>query len=123
MLQLDHLILRVRDAKTSIRFYQRILGLHHDGASAPFEVLRIDAGCTIDLLQEPPRESGHLAFSLERSAFERVRERLLAAGIPFGGGPFLRNGGTALQYGARGWADALYFFDPDRHNIEVRTYV
>jgi hypothetical protein len=24
--------------------------------------------------------------------------------------------------GARGMADALYFYDPDEHNIETRTY-
>lgn len=43
-------------------------------------------------------------------------------GIPYGGDPFSRDGRSALQPGARGWAEAIYFFDPDRHNIEVRTH-
>ena len=122
MLKIDHLILRVSDAKASVQFYQRLLGLHHDGSAAPFEVLRVNDDSTLDLLAEPPKDPAHLAFCLDRHAFEGVRERLQAMGVPFGGDPFVRDGRSASQFGARGWAEALYFSDPDRHNIEVRTH-
>lgn len=122
MFQIDHLILRVRDAKVSVNFYRRLLGLGYEGSAAPFEVLRVNDGSTLDLLAEAPKDPMHLAFCLDRSAFEGVRERLQAMAVPFGGGPFVRDGRSAAQWGARGRAEALYFFDPDRHNIEVRTY-
>ena len=122
MLQLDHLILRVADPAASVRFYRQILSLEHESAPASFEVLRINEDCVIDLLAEAPTETVHLAFSLGRQAFETVRERLQASGVAFGSAAFIRDGRVARQYGARGWADALYFHDPDRHNIEARTY-
>ncbi|MFC5488741.1 VOC family protein [Dokdonella soli] len=122
MLQIDHLILRVSDAKASARFYWQFLGLRHEGTAASFEVLRVNDHCTLYLLAESPKDPVHLAFCLDRSAFEGVRVRLQAAGVPFGGAPFVRDGQPASQLGARGWAEALYFFDPDQHNIEVRTH-
>ena len=119
-MQLDHLILRVRDTTASARFYGHILGLRHEGQAGPFDVLRVDDGSTIDLLGEPPRDPAHLAFRLSRAGFEGVRQRLHADGIAYGGDPFTRDGRSAAQFGARGWAEALYFHDPDLHNIEVR---
>ena len=122
MLELDHLILRVRDAQASARFYAQLLGLRHEGHAAPFEVLRVGPGTTLDLLEQPPADAAHLAFRLDRLAFEAVRARLDGLGIAFGGGPFVRDGGVAPQQGALGWAEALYFSDPDGHSIEVRTH-
>jgi catechol 2,3-dioxygenase-like lactoylglutathione lyase family enzyme len=122
MMHIDHLILRVSDTKISLRFYQQLLGLHYDGFAEPFEVLRINDGSTIDLLAAPPKDPVHLAFCIDREAFEEVRKRLQVMDIPFGGNPFSRDGRTLSQFGARGWADSLYFYDPDHHNIEVRSY-
>lgn len=122
MLELDHLVLRVSDAPASARFYQQVLGLQHEGASGPFEVLRFNAGGTLDLLAAPPQDPMHLAFRLDRAAFDSVRTRLQQMGIAFGGQPFARDGRPAPQRGACGWAESLYFFDPDHHNIEVRTH-
>lgn len=121
-MHLDHLILRVADAAASARFYRDILGLHEEPAGASLRVLRVDAGTTLDLLQEPPRDSVHLAFRLDRAAFERVRERLFAQRIAYGAAPFQRDGRSGPQAGAMGVAESLYFFDPDRHNLEVRTH-
>lgn len=122
MLQIDHLILRVSDPRISLRFYQSLLDLHYDGFAEPFEVLRVNDGSTIDLLAAPPNDPVHLAFCLDREAFEEVHRRLQVMDIAFGGSPFTREGRAQPQLGARGWADSLYFFDPDRHNIEVRSY-
>lgn len=122
MLQLDHLILRVGDAQASARFYEKLVGLRREGHAGPFEVLRVNDDCTIDLLPEPPKDPVHLAFCMDRRAFDGVRERLRAAGVAFGGDPFVRDGRSAPQAGARGRAEALYFFDPDGHNLEVRTH-
>lgn len=122
MVRLDHLILRVRSAPVSVRFYGEVLGLAHEGRHGPFDVLRIDAGCVIDLLEAEPRDEAHLAFHLDRARFAQVHQRLIAAGIPSGGDPFSRDGRIRPQSGAGGWAEALYFHDPDGHNLEIRTH-
>ncbi len=120
-MQIDHLILRVAGAARSIRFYQQVLALPHASAP-PFEVLRLGDGCVIDLLEQTPKDPVHLALEVDRKAFEAVYQRLRTLGVPFGGDPYTRDGRSGWQYGARGWADALYFHDPDHHSIEVRTY-
>lgn len=120
-MQIDHLILRVADAARSISFYQQVLALPHASAP-PFEVLRLGNGCVIDLLEQAPKDPVHLALEVDRKAFEAVYQRLRTLGLPFGGDAFTRDGCIGWQYGARGWADALYFHDPDLHSIEVRTY-
>jgi len=122
MPQLDHLIVRVSNPQVSAHFYEQLLGFAREGKGGPFEVLRVNEATTLDLLGEPPKDAMHLAFALDRASFEDVRARLQAHGIAFGGQPFTRDGRSAPQQGARGWADALYFYDLDQHNIEVRTH-
>jgi glyoxylase I family protein len=123
MISLDHMILRVRNQAESVRFYQQILAFKHEGRADPFDILRVHEGFTLDLIEQVPQDQVHLAFCLERAAFEAVHRRLIQLNIPFGNGPFDRTGGPgAKSLGARGMADALYFYDPDAHNIEIRSY-
>jgi glyoxylase I family protein len=123
MIYLDHLILRVRHPAESVRFYEQVLAFQYEGRTEPFEILRVNEGLTLDLLEQTPQDQSHLAFCIERTLFEAVHYRLKQLNIPFGNEPFNRSGGAAARsLGARGWADALYFYDPDRHNIEIRTY-
>ena len=124
MIYLDHPILRVRHAAESARFHEEVLAFKSEGRAEPFEILRVNEGLTLDLLEQIPQDQSHLAFCLERTSFEAVHHRLKQLNIPFGNEPFdRRSGGAAARsLGARGLADALYFYDPDRHNIEIRTY-
>lgn len=123
MISLDHMILRVRDRARSVGFYRQILAFKHEGTAGPFDILRVHEGFTLDLMEQAPQDPVHLAFCLERAAFEAAHRRLIQLRIPFGNGPFDRNGGLAAKtLGAKGMADALYFHDPDAHNIEIRTY-
>ncbi|WKE66977.1 VOC family protein [Gallaecimonas kandeliae] len=123
MTHLDHLILRVKDASKSVEFYTQVVGFSHEGVAAPFELIRVSEHLTLDLLEEAPKDLVHLAFSLDRDAFIRLHQRLLSGKIPFGSDVFDRNGliGTN-HYGARGLAQAFYFYDPDGHNLEARCY-
>jgi len=123
VVSLDHMIVRVRNQAESVRFYQQILAFKHEGRADPFDILRVHEGFTLDLMEQVPRDQVHLAFCLERAAFEAVHLRLMQLNIPFGNEPFDRTGGSvAKSLGARGMADSLYFYDPDEHNIEIRTY-
>ncbi|UHQ18833.1 hypothetical protein LVB87_11640 [Lysobacter sp. KIS68-7] len=123
MIALDHMILRVRNAAKSVAFYRQILAFAHEGKAGPFDILRVHEGLTLDLMEQVPQDQVHLAFCLERAAFDAAHRRLIQLSIPYGNGPFDRSGGLpAKSLGARGMADALYFHDPDAHNIEIRTY-
>ncbi len=121
MIVLDHLILRVRCAADSIAFYAHVLGLRHEGRRGPFEALRVNDGLVIDLLEGEVHDTLHLAFRLDRAAFDAAHRCLREAGIAFGGGPFDRDGAVGRTLGAQGMAEALYFHDPDGHNIEIRV--
>lgn len=122
-ISLDHMILRVRKQAESVRFYQQVLTFKHDGRAGPFDILRVHDEFTLDLMEQTPQDQVHLAFCLKRAAFEAVHRRLIQLNIPFGNGPFDRAGGPAAKsLGARGLAEAFYFYDPDEHNIEIRTY-
>jgi len=87
-------------------------------------VIRVNAGLTLDLMQSLPKAQVHLAFSVDRQTFDAVLDRLRERAIPYGGEPFELDGRVAANaYGARGMADAVFFYDPDRHNLELRVYV
>lgn len=120
MIALDHLIVRARRAAESARFYVSVLGFAHEGRRGPFEVLRVNDGLVLDLLEGDACEPMHLAFRLGREEFAVVHRRLLDQDIPFGAGPFDRDGKIGRTLGARGTAEALYFHDPDGHSIEIR---
>ena len=124
---LDHLILNVNDVAESVRFYTEILGLAHEGKHEPFTVIRVSPDFLI-LLGPLPTEGGeHLAFSMSRAEFEDVFRRVQQREIPFGDtfdaignmqGPSLES----RDGGARGRATSLYFYDPNKHLIEIRHY-
>jgi glyoxylase I family protein len=77
MISPDHMILRVRNQAESIGFYQQILTFKHEGRADPFDILRVHEGFTLDLMEQVPQDQVHLAFCLERAAFEAVHRRLI----------------------------------------------
>ncbi len=66
----------------------------------------------------------HYAFALPRAEFDAVFARVQAAGIEFG--PSFhqvgKNQRPGEESGAQGPAPTLYFYDPNKHLIEIRTY-
>jgi catechol 2,3-dioxygenase-like lactoylglutathione lyase family enzyme len=122
MAVLDHVIVPVADAATSLRFYTEVLGFWSDGEDGPFTVVRVSAD-TLLLLAPWGTEGGHhLAFALSADEFDAAFARIEAAGVRYGDsfhavGNML---GPGSEFGARGLAPALYVFDPDQHLIELR---
>lgn len=122
--RLDHLILKVSDARASVAFYTRVLGFADEGRRGPFAVLRVSPDFVLQLAEWGTQGGDHLAFALEPAEFDAVFARLRDAGVPYGDS-FHTVGnlkGPGQEAGARGDARALYFFDPDEHLLEIRSY-
>jgi catechol 2,3-dioxygenase-like lactoylglutathione lyase family enzyme len=123
-IELDHIILAVNDRATSIEFYTRIVGLDHEGDREPFSMLRVASGLVIQIVPWGTKGGEHLAFAMSAPEFEDVFSRIKEAGIAYGD-RFDRVGnmqGPGNEAGSRGMGKAIYFFDPDKHLIEIRHY-
>lgn len=123
MATIDHIILRVKNATESALFYSSVLGFTHEGRFGPFEVMRVNDGLTLDLMQMPLGDPQHLAFELSEHEFEEAFERIRSRDIPYGDDPFSRTSqGAGIAHGARGNATVLYFSDPSGNSLEIRLY-
>ena len=123
-ISLDHLILNVNDVEASVRFYCEVLGLASEGLDGPFSVLRVSPELTLQLAPWGTEGGQHLAFALPPADFEAAFQRVKDAGIEYGDS-FHEVGnmrGPGPETGARGPGVAVYFFDPNEHLIEIRTY-
>ncbi len=124
MATLDHLILRVNDVDASLAFYTQVLGFAHEGRDGPFTVVRAGPDCQLQLAPWGTPGSEHYAFSVTRAEFDDIFGRIQARGIAHG--PSFdsvgQRAGAGAERGARGLAPTLYFLDPDKHLLEIRTY-
>ena len=122
--QIDHIILKVNDVRASLGFYVRFLGFPHEGEDGPFSVLRVGDSFTLQLAPWGTSGGEHLAFAMTHAEFDAAFARLRDGGVPYGDS-FHAVGnqkGPGDESGARGMGKALYFFDPDKHLIEIRHY-
>jgi catechol 2,3-dioxygenase-like lactoylglutathione lyase family enzyme len=121
---LDHIILKVNDLNASVSFYNEVMGFSLEGMDGPFTVLR--AGPDFQLQLAPWGTAGleHYAFCVSKREFQDIFARIKSRGIAFG--PTFDSVGVntspGQESGARGMAPTLYFNDPNKHLIEIRTY-
>ncbi|HEY9100483.1 VOC family protein [Chitinimonas sp.] len=124
MAQLDHLILKVNDLATSLSFYSEVLGFASEGQSGPFTVLRVGPSCQLQLAPWGTPGFEHYAFAVSPAEFDAIFGRIKAREIAYG--PTFdsvgSNTGPGEEVGARGAAPTVYFFDPDKHLLEIRAY-
>jgi catechol 2,3-dioxygenase-like lactoylglutathione lyase family enzyme len=124
MPKLDHFIMKVNDIASSVSFYTDVLGFAPEGTDGPFTVIRVGPDCQIQLAPWGTPGHEHYAFAVSRAEFDRIFDRIKAAGIAHG--PSFNSVGTnegpGEESGARGRAPTLYFFDPNQHLLEIRTY-
>ncbi len=123
-IQLDHMILNVNDRQASIDFYVGVLGLEYAGEREPFSVIRVTPEFTLQIAPWGTKGGEHLAFAMSRWEFDDLFRRVINKGIEYGD-RFDKVGnmrGPGDEPGARGPGKALYFFDPNRHLIEIRHY-
>jgi catechol 2,3-dioxygenase-like lactoylglutathione lyase family enzyme len=123
-IELDHIILAVNDRARSIAFYTGIVGLQHDGEREPFSMLRVTPQFVIQIAAWGTKGGEHLAFSMSKQEFDRAFDRVRDAGIAYGD-QFNSVGnmkGPGEEVASQGLGKAVYFFDPDKHLIEIRHY-
>jgi catechol 2,3-dioxygenase-like lactoylglutathione lyase family enzyme len=124
MASLDHIILKVNDLEASVAFYTNILGFDLEGTDGPFTVLRASPDLLLQLAPWGTAGLEHYAFVVSKAEFGEIYGRINAEGIPHG--PTFdtvgANSGPGEESGARGVAPTLYFNDPNKHLLEIRTY-
>jgi catechol 2,3-dioxygenase-like lactoylglutathione lyase family enzyme len=124
MIKLDHIILKVNDLAASINFYTTIMGFTNEGVDGPFTVIRVSEEFQIQVAPWGTRGFEHYAFAVSQKQFDDIFARVKSAGIEFG--PTFdtvgSNTGPGEETGARGPAPTLYFNDPNKHLLEIRSY-
>lgn len=124
MATLDHLILKVNDLEASVRFYVDVMGFSDAGRDGPFTVIKAGPDCQLQLAPWGTPGMEHYAFAVTPAEFDAIFARIRAAGLGYG--PSFdavgSNTGPGSEVGARGAGPTLYFNDPNRHLIEIRTY-
>ena len=124
MAALDHIILKVNDLDASVAFYTEVMGFTLDGMDGPFTVLKCGPDFLLQLAPWGTPGLEHYAFSVSKREFQDIFERIKSRGIAFG--PTFDSVGVntspGQESGARGIAPTLYFNDPNKHLLEIRTY-
>ena len=117
----DHLTVKVRDLKTSLRFYQRALEpLGHILASSDEMSAGVgpEGAPALWLMTRPsePTRAVHIAFRApDRAAVDAFHRAGLANGGRDNGAP-----GARRDYGATYYA--AFLLDPDGNNVEAVHY-
>ncbi|MEB4207579.1 VOC family protein [Mycobacterium sp. 94-17] len=136
-MRLDHVVLWTRDARVSMDFYTRVVGLEpvrfteFEAGEAPFPSVRVSEDCIIDLMPIEMASGGassavsegsagqlvnHVCLAFSKPEYDALDARLQAAGVD-----------TSVRlhhsFGARGWSPHTYYFaDPDGNVVEARYY-
>jgi glyoxylase I family protein len=121
VLELDHVVLRVRDQAASQRFYTAILGLTLDHVNEKAHLVQLRAGRhLIDLLPlaagetaAPTARIDHVCLSVRCDDLARAAAWLRQRGV-------VVEGDVVQRRGAFGDGGSLYIQDPDGYRIELK---
>jgi glyoxylase I family protein len=121
ILELDHVVLRVRDQAASQRFYTTILGLRLDHVNERAHLVQLRAGRhLIDLLPLAPGETAgpsarmdHVCLSIRCEDLAGLAAWLRQRGVTV-------DGDVVTRRGAFGDGASLYIRDPDGYRLELK---
>ena len=127
--EMDHIVLRVKDAEESLRFYTETLGLGAErvdqwrAGEVRFPSARLNADTIIDLFpteQESIGKDGvknqdHFCMVIEAMDMEELKTKFEGLGIGIQSGP-------GQRWGSHGDGTSLYIYDPDNNVVELRHY-
>ncbi len=132
VIELDHIVLNVRDIDRALEFYTEVLGLKGErvdefrAGKVGFPSVRINEQTIIDLF---PRKDGaaksipekvdgnlnHFCLVVGAEDFSGIVDYLAEHHVTVRQGPVSR-------WGAQGRATSVYFLDPDGNEVEIRCY-
>jgi catechol 2,3-dioxygenase-like lactoylglutathione lyase family enzyme len=116
--QLDHTIVHARDKQASAEFLAEVFGLPAPVSAAPFVVVEIDHGVSLDFGDADDVTPQHYAFRVEEQEFDAIFARIRERAVPYWADPSRRRAGEIAH---RGSGRACYFEDPSGHLLEVLT--
>ena len=127
ILQLDHIVLRVRDVQAMLRFYTQVLGCTVERVQDELGLYQLRAGASlIDLVTidgklgrtggaapgPEGRNLDHFCLRIEPFDGDAVRAWLSSRGA---------NPGEVMQrFGAQGQGPSLYLSDPEGNVVELK---
>ncbi|QQP96249.1 VOC family protein [Lysobacter enzymogenes] len=127
LLQLDHVVLRVRDPAAMVAFYCEVLGCSVERRQDEIGLIQLRAGDSlIDLVDvegkigrlggaapgEQGRNMDHLCLRAEPFDRDAIAAHLAAHGA--------RVGDFGSRYGAEGEGPSQYLFDPEGNMVELK---
>lgn len=127
--EMDHIVLRVKDVETSLRFYTQVLGMPAErveqwrAGEIRFPSARLNADTIIDFFgsdQEPLGRDGaknqdHYCMVIEPTDMEELKAKFEGIGVDIQAGP-------GKRWGSHGDGISLYIYDPDDNVVELRHY-
>ncbi len=127
--EMDHIVLRVKDVETSLRFYTQVLGMPAErveqwrAGEIRFPSARLNADTIIDFFgsdQEPIGREGaknqdHYCMVIEPTDMEELKAKFEGIGVDIQAGP-------GKRWGSHGDGISLYIYDPDDNVVELRHY-
>ena len=121
VLELDHVVLRVRDQAASERFYRTILGLRLDHVNEKAQLVQLRAGRhLIDLLPLAPGETAGPSARMDHVCLSIRCDDLLAVAAWLRARDVVVEGDVVTRRGAFGNGASLYIRDPDGYRIELK---
>jgi glyoxylase I family protein len=121
VLELDHVVLRVRDQAASQRFYIDILGLRLDHVNEGARLVQLRAGRhLIDLLPLAPGETASPSARMDHVCLSAHCEDLAALAAWLRRQGVTVEGDVVQRRGAFGDGASLYIRDPDGYRIELK---
>ena len=130
VVEMDHIVLRVKDVERAIKFYTEVLGLaphrveEYRAGKVPFPCARVNENTIIDLFPTPdqelvgdgPRNLDHYCLTIEPTDLVQLADYLRERGVT------VISDGPAQRSGAQGQGDSIYIRDWEENTIELRHY-
>ena len=130
IVEMDHIVIRVKDVERAIQFYTEVLGLaphrveEYRAGTVPFPCARVNNDTIIDLFpftdHEPvgdgPRNLDHYCLAIEPTDLVQLADHLRQRGVT------VVSDAPAQRSGARGMGQSIYIKDWEGNTIELRYY-
>lgn len=118
--QLNHTIVHALDPEASARFLTDLLDLPPPRPFAPFMVVDLANGVSLDYIVAEPHELivEHYAFLVSEAEFDEIFARIRERGLPYWADPAKRH---ANQFNTHDGGRGVYWNDPNGHMLEIIT--